>query len=343
MKLNNPHDLFFKGTFGNVTVAGDFLTNYLPDSIIKHIDIKSLEPQKDSFIDEKLEETYSDLLFQANIFGEEGYIYFLFEHKSYPDKGIAFQVLRYMVDIWEAKMDKAVGKLPIIIPLVVYHGTANWLISSNLGDMLNGYRELPKDLKAYVPNFNYLLYDVTAYSDEEIKGIAQTKIGLTLLRDIFSANPETLMESFYRSVEYLNELEDQQKGIEYFETMIRYVLGAKTKLTRNDMEEMFEKIGNTFLEGSNLSMSLADILREEGMEKGLEKGRAEGREEGREEGMQMSLAEIANQGLVAKFKKVPIEISNGIEELSIPVLKEIVSKIMRDDGFKNLDEVREYL
>lgn len=34
---------------------------------------------------------------------------------------------------------------------------------------------------------------------------------------------------------------------------------------------MFDKIGNTFLEGSKLSMSLAEILREEGMEIGLKK------------------------------------------------------------------------
>lgn len=236
-----------------------------------------------------------------------------------------------MVDIWEMKMDQDMKKLPIIIPLVVYHGTANWRISSNLGDMLNRYDELPEDLKVYVPNFDYLLYDVTTYSDEEIKGMAQTKIGLTLLRDIFSANPNDLMASVYRSVEYLNELEDKQTGMEYFETMIRYVLGAKTKLTKSHMKEMFKQIGNTFLEGSELSMSLADILREEGMEKGIEKG------------MQKSLVEMANQGLIMKFKKVPTDISEGIEELSIPVLKAIIPKIIREDGFKSLDEVREYL
>lgn len=42
--------------------------------------------------------------------------------------------------------------------------------------------------------------------------------------------------------------------------------------------ENFDKIGNTFLEGSELSMSLADILREVGMEIGLKKGMEEGRE-----------------------------------------------------------------
>lgn len=37
------------------------------------------------------------------------------------------------------------------------------------------------------------------------------------------------------------------------------------------MEEPFETIGNIFLEGSDLSMSFANILREEGMEKGRQK------------------------------------------------------------------------
>ena len=34
MKIQNPHDKFFKETFGKVEVAKDFLNNYLPDSII---------------------------------------------------------------------------------------------------------------------------------------------------------------------------------------------------------------------------------------------------------------------------------------------------------------------
>lgn len=51
MKISNPHDKFFKETFGNVTVAKDFLANYLPESVINHINIDTLEAQKDTFID----------------------------------------------------------------------------------------------------------------------------------------------------------------------------------------------------------------------------------------------------------------------------------------------------
>ena len=98
------------------------------------IDIDTLEPQKESFLDEKLKEEFSDLLFRVMINDKEGYIYFLFEHKSYKDRMVIFQVLKYMVSIWESKIQedrdirKIDGKvnsgeieLPIILPLVVYH------------------------------------------------------------------------------------------------------------------------------------------------------------------------------------------------------------------------------
>jgi predicted transposase/invertase (TIGR01784 family) len=116
VKIQNPHDRFFKETFGNVAVAKDFLNNYLPQNIIKIIDVDTLEPQKDSFINEELQESFSDLLFKADINKSEAYIYFLFEHKSYISKDIAFQLLKYMIEIWEAKTKKEkTYKLPMII------------------------------------------------------------------------------------------------------------------------------------------------------------------------------------------------------------------------------------
>ena len=35
--------------------------------------------------------------------GLPGYVYILFEHKSYQEHSIAFHILRYMVKIWEKK------------------------------------------------------------------------------------------------------------------------------------------------------------------------------------------------------------------------------------------------
>ncbi|WP_235819483.1 Rpn family recombination-promoting nuclease/putative transposase [Caldifermentibacillus hisashii] len=45
-------------------------------------DLNTLEPQKDSFINQELEEGFSDLLFKADISGKEGIKQFLITYKK---------------------------------------------------------------------------------------------------------------------------------------------------------------------------------------------------------------------------------------------------------------------
>ena len=92
--IEQAHDKLFKETFGNVEIAKDFMSGYLPTSVLDIVDLDTLEPQKDSFITKELQEVFSDLLFRVDINNREGYIYFLFEHKSYKDKLVIFQLLR---------------------------------------------------------------------------------------------------------------------------------------------------------------------------------------------------------------------------------------------------------
>lgn len=127
---------------------------------------------------------------------------------------------------------------------------------------------------------------------------------------------------------YLPELEDQQTSVEYFETMMRYISSAAKSLTKNDVERILDEVETNYPEGSEVAMTLADMWREEGMEKGMEKGFQEG------------LVDMATQGLIEKFKKVPMDVREGIQKLDSPVLKVIVMKMM---SFESLDEVREYL
>lgn len=337
MKVQNPHDKFFKETLGNVATAKDFLTHYLPDSIMKMIDVNTLETQKESYINKKLEENFSDLLFKVDINQKEGYLYFLFEHKSYADKDIAFQLLKYMVEIWETKMDKENAKaLPIVIPLVIHHGKSNWRIPSSLGEMLDGYEDLSEELEIYVPNFEYLLYDLSTYEDEEIKGEAKTRILLTLFRDVLTKKHDELVESILRSIQYLNELEDKKTGVEYLETMIRYIFSAAKDLTKTDMERIMQGVDRNYSEGSEVAMTLADMLRDEGMEKGMEKGI----EKGMEKGGAVALSEGVIQILIDRFGQVPQDIKDGIAKSDIAALKLL---LLNSYKFEELDEARRYI
>ncbi len=96
-RVINPHDSFFRETFGRREIAANFLREYLPARIIARLDLDSLSLVKDSFVDKELRHHYSDLLYSVQHKKGKRYIYFLFEHKSSPDIWTPLQLLRYSI------------------------------------------------------------------------------------------------------------------------------------------------------------------------------------------------------------------------------------------------------
>ena len=183
-EITNPHDRFFKEVFARKEVAADFLRNYLPADVLACVDENSINLTKDSFVDNELATHFSDLLYEVDLHdGSGAYVYVLFEHKSFPDSEVAFQLLRYMVRIWEqACRQRQLKKLPPIIPVVLYHGVVNWKISRKFSAMF----EHPEALGPFVPDFSYLVCDLTRYSNDDIKGMVLLKVTMLLFKYIMS-------------------------------------------------------------------------------------------------------------------------------------------------------------
>ena len=96
------------------------------------------------------------------------------------------------------------------------------------------------------------------------------------------------------------------------------------------MQELIGKIEHIFPEGSEITMSIAEIWKEEG------------RVKGREEGRRSKLIEMTTKALVLKFKDVPNEISEKIKESNPATLDEVVLKLINDE-FKDIEEVHDFL
>lgn len=90
--VHNPHDKLFRETMSDRDTAIDFLKTYLPAEVLACLKLSALRIAKDSFVDEKLQAYYSDILYIVETAGEMGYVYILFEHKSYPDWWIHLQL-----------------------------------------------------------------------------------------------------------------------------------------------------------------------------------------------------------------------------------------------------------
>ncbi len=270
-KIQNPHDSLFKETWSNKANARAFLENYLPGKILEIADLDSLEICKDSFIENDLKDYYSDMLYKVNFKGSLGYIYFLFEHKSYPDRLVHLQLLEYMIKIWrlDLKQSKA-KKLSVIVPLLLYHGPRKWNIKENFSAMIKG----PVDIMAdYIPDFRYILYDLSRYSDEDIKGTIMARVVMLIFKHI--SNPkfaDRLPGIFF----LLKDLSEKETGLQYFESLIKYIFSNVEDITA---EQFHTIVSKTLSEDKgDVIMALADKLRNEGREKWLGQGLLEGLE-----------------------------------------------------------------
>lgn len=263
MKLHQPHDKLFRETFGDVEVAEDFLTHYLPEALLEVVDLKSLEMLNDSFIEEKLQDSQSDLLYETMIDSEKAYVYFLFEHKSYPTKDIALQLLGYMLEIWKREVDKKKAEvLPFVVPLVIYHGKSRWENPRLSRDWMVNYDDFSVELTKVVPDFEFWLFDFSYENDLEIHGDVKLQAYLKLMQHIFLKDWEEIIQA-------LIEIEALLLGYgydKYFITMTIYIIGSRKNVPIDEIQRKLSE------EGRKIFMTTAEQLKREGELIGEKKG-----------------------------------------------------------------------
>ncbi|MEZ4727942.1 MAG: Rpn family recombination-promoting nuclease/putative transposase [Caldilineaceae bacterium] len=263
------------------------MRTHLPAAVVALVDLTRLELAKDSFVDEQLRNHFSDLVYRT-VTTEETPVAFslLFEHKSYPDEWVDFQVLRYIMRMWEqefaeiqaahkaAKEAQAkpgrlarIQTLTPILPLLVYHGKDEWKVSLRFARHLTGMQDpespLAKALAPYVPDFEPHLINLTALPDEEIQGEVVTRLFVLVLKHIFEQSlGDHLDEILALAAERLR----QPNGLAMMITLLRYLGRAGVQVKR---EEVAQKLLALLpKEGGVLMQTMADEWIEEGKQIG---------------------------------------------------------------------------
>ena len=108
---------------------------------------------------------HTDLLYSAMWRdGGEAQVYLLFEHQSTPPtEGLmAYRLLRYQDRIWERwRTDHPKAKtLPMIIPIVMYHGVTPWAEPRSFADLLDVPAGVRLAVEPYLVQFTYVLHDL---------------------------------------------------------------------------------------------------------------------------------------------------------------------------------------
>jgi predicted transposase/invertase (TIGR01784 family) len=238
-ELSQPHTRAFTFFFKDKETAISMLKGYLPENIKKKLNFKSLKISKDSFIDKRLKNYFSDLLYEIKLKSSQksAFIYILFEHKCWEDWFVCLQLLKYMVRIWELflKQNKDAKYLPVIAPLVLYHGKPKWELSRNFISLI----EDPSGFEPYIPDFCFNLQDVSHMPDEDIQGSPMLRMILTTFKYIHS--PE-LRNKLWDIFKLFLELGNTKNISEYLEALVTYLVNSPGKLTEEELQEPVNRL-----------------------------------------------------------------------------------------------------
>jgi predicted transposase/invertase (TIGR01784 family) len=178
MKIQNVHDKFFKETFSRIDVVTNFLEELIDEKLVRKLDLSTLQIDNNSFIDEKLEERFADIVYTCDYAGKgKVKIALLFEHKSYKENYPHWQLNQYILNVWEAS-SKQKNKKPIpIIPIVIYHGKEKW----DYQPMRSYFENLDEGLLRYIPEFDFHLINLNTIPNEKITNFRNKFLAISTL------------------------------------------------------------------------------------------------------------------------------------------------------------------
>ena len=231
-------------------------------------DWRTLKIVKETFITPELQERFSDIVYAIRIRGKTAFIYFLLEHQSSPDALMPLRFLHYLCGVWELylKQNPDECKLPGVIPILFYHGKVKWAASTQFQDMITESGLITK----YVPKFQYILKDLSEFNDADIKGNITLRLFLSIMKWIALPN---FGKQFDKHLSLFAELSKKQTGMEYIETVLRYMYDVRDDIDPNETETKLVRVIDE--NKKEAIMTVAERLRKEGEIRGEIQGKIE--------------------------------------------------------------------
>ena len=253
-EIYQPHDTLFKASFGHKQVMRDLLSSRLPKKTLGRINLNSLRLTNKSFVSKVGKHKHSDLIYEARIDEEKGYIYIVAEHFSEQEKYVPLRQLEYNLPLMRQHLNEGHKKLPAILNICVYNGHEPYKGPITLLEMF----EYPDLAKKYLLE-EYHLVDLRADTESRIQQDKQATLAELLLK-------QGKLRDFSEWIEkYQSLLND--RSIPYSEEGFYYIL------TVDPSADTLEKLqSNAEPKTKKTIMNAAQRLIQQGVQEGIEQG-----------------------------------------------------------------------
>jgi predicted transposase YdaD len=304
----SEHDHSYKLLFSHPQMVRDLLEGFIPGDWLSQFDYDSLQKVSGSYVSDDLRDRADDIVWRARWGDGWIYVYLLIEFQSVIEPYMAVRILTYVgllyQDLIKSRQLPDDGRLPPVLPIVLYRGSARWSASLDVGNLL---QPGPRALDTYRPQIRYVLIDQGRYDSGELASLRNLVAALFRLE-----NGRTHAEIdgvVRRLIEWLRSPQQDSLRRAFSVWLGRVILGrlpggAVTHV--DDLQEMRAMLADQFQE-----------WREEFERKASQDGLRRGLQEGFREGEARLLLHL----LASRFGDLPQSVQERVRQADVSQLE----------------------
>ena len=313
------HDHAYKLLFSNAPLVKDLIQGFVGEEWVHQTDFSTLEKVGDGYVTDDLRERESDVVWRLR-WGRESwiYVYLLLEFQSTVDPSMAMRVLAYVSLLYQDLLRQGVrtpsGRLPPILPLVLYNGNRPWNAALDAEELIE---EVPGGLGRHRPSLRYWLVDESRLSESELASEPDN-----LAAALFRLEQSHGLDQVQRLVARLHEL---MPGPEHRELRRAFAIWLSQVLLPSRLPGVRIPAVTELWEVKTMLAEQAIDWTREWKDKGREEGRQEGRQETLKGLRPAVLAQLEQRfGPLTEDARRRIEAIDSVEEMA-DLLKRVLS------------------
>ncbi len=301
MNIPEGHDRAAKRLLGN-------LRAFVPGDWVADLDLDTLRPLPAEHVGAELRRRRGDLLWTAGLKGG-GAVVIALEAQSAPDLGMAARMMTLTGLICEGHAADALGpkgRLPAVLPIVVYTGRRRWTPARDLVERVGP----PSELAPYVAGPRYLLIDVGVLAEQDLP---QDNLMSALVRLETAGSAEGLVRTLGDILAWLG---DDELAPVFLDWVSEVLMPLRFPDAGQGAIDLLKE-GKTML--AERAKEWTEQWFAEGHEKGLREGLEQGRELGLEQGLEQGQRNMVARQARLKFGNAAAERLSGLlERISDP-------------------------
>ena len=294
------HDENYKRLFAFKLMVEHLLRACLPDDLLAAADFTELGELSTEYVSDEILKRHGDTVWRLRLGRYWVYLLILLEFQSEDDQWMALRIHTYTGLLYQELVRNeapgiADGRLPPVLPVVLYNGTEPWTAARRMSGLVAPGAPW---LAPYQPAQGYFLLDLHRVGDDDVPR-------RNLLRAVAAVEQSRSFEDVLRVREALQPWLQDPRAAELLRAFVDWMrqiaermapAGAVVPPVRT-LEEMRMSVVERAAEWPKQWLREG---REQGLAEGREQGVAEGREQGIEQGVDQQRALLCRQA-AARF------------------------------------------